>query len=155
MNIQQRIFNFIAQFFFERPARKRSMDEHIAQLEESGQEIATEIADTTDTPKNRQQLTHLIGIERWGQRRLQILLGEPPIDDEYDGYQPPADIDWSALRQAFTETRGETVAIAKDLRQREVPVTSTVLHNGFGPLTVRGWLQYLNSHAKLEARRIR
>jgi len=44
----------------------------------------------------------VIGIERWGQRRLRMLLGEPPVSDEYDSYRPGEDLSMPALRDAFT-----------------------------------------------------
>lgn len=155
MNIQQRIFNFIAQLTFERPGRKQSLDEFIDRLQAQGDELAGKMVETADTPKNRKQITHITGIERWSQRRLQMLLGEPAIDDEYDGYQPPADADWPALRQALTDTRTETVSIVQSLQQQGIPLTSTAPHNTFGPLTARAWLQYLVSHANLETRSLR
>jgi hypothetical protein len=40
--------------------------------------------------------------------------------------------------------------LARALAQARVEPTATVLHNQLGPVTVRGWLAYLNDHGKRE-----
>jgi hypothetical protein len=100
-------------------------------------------------------LRHITGIERWGQRRLQILLGEPPIADEYDGYRPGTDLTLDEQRALFRETRTATLALIDQLQAAGVGDDATAPHNDFGPLTVRGWLRYLDMHANLESKKLR
>jgi hypothetical protein len=99
-------------------------------------------------------LSHVVGIERWGQRRLQVALGEPLLMDEYDNYRPARDLDWQGLQAEFQATRRETIALAQRLEQAGAEATR-VNHNSFGDLSVRGWLYYLGRHADLESRRIK
>lgn len=155
MGLKDFMIGIVKGIFFENPARKYTLDEHIARLQEGGEQISQKITATTDSPKNREQLLHLIGIERWGQRRLKTLLGEPMLNDEYDGYRPSAESEWSGLCQSFAETRADTVSLAQKLKEKNVPATEPVPHNTFGNLTLRGWLQYLNTHAQREVGSIR
>lgn len=75
--------------FLERPARKRDYAYFAGRLEASGKELEARFAVAADSPENRRQLRHIVGLERWGQRRLRTALGEPPIQDEMDQYAPP------------------------------------------------------------------
>ena len=57
-----------------------------------------------------------------------------------------------ALRREFAETRSETLALARALRQAGVDPSTTVRHNDLGELTVAGWLAYLLQHPEQESR---
>jgi len=144
----------IVNLFIERPGRKWALAEWPQQLAKAGDAIQQRVA-TSRSPQAGATLRHITGIERWGQRRLQVALGEPPVQDEYDGYQPAADLDVTALQDAFRTTRQTTVALAQQLAAANLDPTFTIPHNQFGPLTVRGWLSYLNTHANFESKRIR
>lgn len=137
-----------------RPGRKRSFAEWAQKLAQDGETIVGRVA-AKQTPTASATLRHIIGIERWGQRRLQVALGEPLVQDEYDGYQPDANTDWATLLDAFRTTRQTTVTLAQQLAAGAVSDQVLVLHNQFGPLPLRAWLSYLDTHANLESRRIR
>lgn len=139
----------------ERPGQKRTIDEHATALDRLGMELQALYAAAPDTPANREQLRHIIAIERWGQRRLRVFLGEPPDDEDSNAYRPPADLDWETLQTLFAETRAETVRLATALAQAQPDPSATVTHNQYGKLTVLGWLHYLGAHASLESKRIR
>lgn len=140
--------------FLSRPFNGLRAEEIARRLELSGRTLERTFATAADTPANRRLVSHITGIERWGQSRLRVALGAPLVRDEYDGYRPARDADWPALQAAFAATRGETVAITQQLGATlDQPVA--VLHNQFGPLRLRAWLRYLDIHATLEARKLR
>ncbi|MCX7792267.1 MAG: hypothetical protein N2378_16660 [Chloroflexaceae bacterium] len=141
--------------FLERPARKRDYAYFAGRLEASGKELEARFAAAADSPENRRQLRHIVGLERWGQRRLRTALGEPPVQDEMDEYAPPRGQSLLDLRAAFTATRRETVVLVRQLEARGVPPDWIIPHNEFGPLTLRAWLRYLDLHASLEGKRIK
>jgi hypothetical protein len=137
------------------PAKRKSFNELITALEGNERRLIARVADAPDTPKNRKLLRHVIGIERWGQRRLQTLLGEPFIQDEYDGYQPADSLSFPELRETFSQTRRASVALAQELQRRNVAKTAIVRHNDAGDMSVAGWLRYFALHATGEMRRIK
>ena len=139
----------------EGPGKANSFDAWIAELAKSGKEIDARMARTKNPEYAQGLLRHITGIERWGQKRLQVFLGEPLVDDEYDGYRPGKDLDLDGQRAAFCETREETVELVHQLKQANVPDSVTVAHNDFGPLSARGWLRYLDAHASLESKKLR
>lgn len=145
----------IAGLILERPARKRSLAEHGEHLNQAGGGILDYLARARDSERNRAQLGHIIGIERWGQQRLRALLGEPLVIDEYDAYRPASDTVWEALVVLFRVTREETLDIVDALASSGIDLSATVPHNQYGPLTARGWLRYLDIHANAEVRRIK
>lgn len=138
-------------FFFERPARKQNVTHWRQTLVDSGEMLNAFLATKTDSEQNRRVLSHIIGIERWGQRRLQVALGAPLLDDEYDGYRPPKERTWSELQADFAETRRETAVIAGKI----TTLDTQIHHNMYGDLSVRGWLRYLDMHANLEAKKLK
>ncbi|MBX3014514.1 MAG: hypothetical protein KF832_23550 [Caldilineaceae bacterium] len=138
----------------ERPGRKRSLTEWAQTLEKDGEAILQRVA-AKDSAQARATLRHVTGIERWGQRRLRVALGEPFVHDEFDDYQPPAEADWATLCEAFRTTRHTTVALVDHVAATKAADEIQILHNQLGPLRVRGWLRYLDLHANLESRRIR
>ena len=144
----------IVNLFVERPGRKFPLAAWAQKLAESGEAISKRVADK-QTPQAAATLRHITGIERWGQRRLQVALGEPFVQDEYNPYQPAADTDLATLREEFRTTRQATVALAQKLAAAGITDQVTIRHNQFGPVTVRGWLSYLNTHANFESKRIR
>ncbi|MCS6881495.1 MAG: hypothetical protein RMK84_11010 [Oscillochloridaceae bacterium] len=145
----------IRNLFLERPARKRDYAYFAGRLEASGKELEARFAAAADSPENRRQLRHIVGLERWGQRRLRTALGEPPVQDEMDRYAPPGGQSLLDLRAAFAATRRETVVLIRQLETRGVPPDWVIPHNEYGPLTLRAWLHYLDLHARLEGKRIK
>lgn len=153
MTIRTTILRLVAGLMFERPARKQSLPEIIVSLEKSGAALQQNFAAVPDKPENRELLRHIIGIERWGQRRLRVALGAEPVRDEYDGYCPAEGLDMATLRGELQSTRRETVAIAHAFESGLNRLDTIVFHNDFGDLSVRGWLRYLEGHANIEAKR--
>ncbi len=155
MSILDPIKKVAADFILERPFRNKDFSQLAEKLTLSGQILEDRIRRARDTDRNRGILSHIIGIERWGQARLRVFLGEPFTLDEYDGYRPSQDATWDELAQAFRATRAQTVALIRELAAREPEPGARVLHNQFGPLTARGWLRYLDFHANAESKKFR
>ena len=88
-------------------------------------------------------------MERWGQSRLRVALGQPLVLDEYDGYRPTMGQSWNELQDAFTATREQTILLAEQFASAELGET-TVRHNEFGDLSILQWLVYLRTHANTE-----
>lgn len=154
MTLVDLLRNPVINLLLVRPGRKRSFAEWALKLDQDGEAIVHRIRDK-QSPLAKTTLRHITGIERWGQRRLQAALGEPFVQDEYDGYQPDVNDDWATLLDAFRTTRQMTVALTQQLAAAGLTDQVMVSHNQFGPLPVRAWLSYLDTHANLESRRIR
>ena len=95
----------------DRSAKNKSLDVLQGQLSESKQTILSKIGVAADNETNREQLSHVIGIERWGQNRLKVLLGEPLKMDEYEGYRPQGMKSLAELAEEFSRTRQATLAL--------------------------------------------
>lgn len=149
------IRKFFRYLFLERPAHKVGLRNYPAHLEAKGATLLAKAQDGADTADNRRQLNHIIGIERWGQSRLRVALGDALTMDEYNSYRPSRDRAWAELQADFEATRQETVTLAKQLNEASVATDVTVPHNQHGELTVLSWLHYLDMHANIEGRRIR
>ncbi len=139
----------------EMQGRRAPVSEWGARLANSAEAVAGRLATAPDTAKNRDLAAHIIGIERWGQRRLRMLLGEPPIRDEYDRYRPDAEQNLAALADVFRQTRAETVRVIAELEAAGCVPTTTAPHNDLGNVSIRGWLSYLDGHAAMESRKLR
>jgi hypothetical protein len=148
------LVRFIFRTVFQLQVRNKSLPDLIRAAEESGKTITAYLADKADTPKNRQQLRHIIGIERWGQRRLKTLLGEPPLQDEYERYQPAETLDFKTLANEFAQTRHATVDLLRVLQQNGA-ATGTAYHNAMGDVPITIWTRYLTTHAEFERKRIK
>ncbi|MBU6348887.1 MAG: DinB family protein [Chloroflexi bacterium] len=155
MTFKERVFKTVAEWVVERPGRSKSYDEWKQQLNVSGAAIEARASQSNSPDRARSVLRHLTGIERWGQRRLQILLGAAPIQDNYDGYQPDADLDLAGQLAAFAQTRAATLKLVDQLKEAGVSDTLKADHNDYGQLSARGWLRYLDLHASLESKKIR
>lgn len=152
MRLIQRLIGLFRRPMAERHARGKGIDELTEELAASGRDMDARIAGTPDAPGNREAVAHWVGIERWGQRRLRVALGEPFVEDEYHPYRPDKEEGIDALRRGFAETRAETVALARRLQEAGVDPSTTVHHNDLGDLTVTGWLAYLLQHPEQESR---
>lgn len=147
---------FVVAQMFERPAARMSYTELGQALERGGTLVAGRAARAADTEANRTTLAHIIGIERWGQNRLRVALGQREFErDEYQPYRPPQGSTLRELQDLLSQTRAQTVDLARQLHDAPPAEGSTVDHNGLGPLSAKGWLRYLSQHADLESRRLR
>lgn len=139
----------------ERSSRNLTYEQALENLRTSGESTARRIGSGADTPKNRQQAAHIIGIERWGEHRLRVAQGETLVVDEYDGYRPAESLSMVELRQAFESARQETITLVSDLQRNRVPLDRKIFHNDAKDLSLRSWFAYLGSHASRESMRIR
>ena len=154
MDIKQSLLNGFKEFMVERPVRHKTPADILAHLEASGHKVATRFNGAPDLPRNRSAIRHIVGIERWGQNRLRVALGQPLVIDEMDGYVPSESTGWEELKAGFVATRQETVQLAREVIKAGA-LDKTVQHNQFGDITVRGWLNYLRAHASREGLRVR
>ena len=139
----------------EGPARRRSFAELARDLDRAGLRLESRFARAADTPANRQQARHVIGIERWGQSRLRVLAGESAfVPDGHQPYLPAEHLTLPQLREAASLTRAATSEQARQF-EKQPPVVDTAQHNDFGPLSARAWLRYLLFHAEFESRRLK
>ena len=146
---------FVTNLFLERPARNKSYGDYVGILEKKGEAIAKRASHKSDLEWNRRMLSHIIGIERWCQSRIRVALGEPFIEEEYNGYRPSKEVGWEAMKAQFAETRATSVALARELSAENPSTDIKILHNQFGDVSVRGWLHYMQFHATQEAKRLK
>ena len=152
MRILQRLIGLMRRPMAERHAKDKGMTELAEELEASGRSLDARFAQAPDSGTNREALAHWIGIERWGQRRLRVALGEPLVIDAYHGYRPDKEKGMEHLREAFAETRADTLALIDELQAAGVDPATTIRHNDLGDLSVAGWLAYLLQHPEQESR---
>jgi len=152
MRLLQRLIGLVRRPMAERAAQGKGLEQLAAELEVSATRMDTRLAHAADTPGNRDAIAHWVGIERWGQRRLRVALGEPFIEDGHRPYRPDEVAGVEALRRAFAQTRAETVALARRLIEAGIDPATVVRHNDLGDLTVAGWLAYLVQHPEQESR---
>ena len=155
MSFVGRIIGGLLRPVLERQVRGRLVQELTSSLERSGKKVAERLGRAPDTPHNREVVSHIVGIERWGQRRLRVALGEPPVSDSYRGYRLPEVSDLGALQSAFEDTRQDTIALARALDMAKIHPTTKLRHNDLGELNVKGWLAYLEGHARRESSKVK
>jgi hypothetical protein len=149
------IQHLIVNLTLEYPAQSKSISALADDLERSGYKVGQRIGLGETDQASTDKALHIIGIERWGQQRLRVALGEPFKMDGHHAYKPSPDLSMLELQKTFQETRTQTIALARELERVNVGSHQRVLHNNLGPLTVRGWLRYLGMHANLESLRLR
>ena len=154
MGLRDTLTGAVSGLLLERPLKNKDMAAIAQEFDLAGSRLKRTFAAAKDNPDNRRLLSHIVGIERWGQSRLRVALGEPLTMDEYDDYRPPRESTWPALQDAFSETRQQTVAVVQALGKANVADVK-VPHNQFGPLSIRSWLRYLDMHANLEAKKLK
>lgn len=148
------IFEPVANFALALSSRNQTLDQIADSMDTSGQKLELIFGAATDSDHNRRLISHIVGIERWGQQRLRAALGEPLVIDEYDGYRPPRVAALPELQADFAATREETAALTRKLGAAGVEAVK-LPHNQIGNLSVRGWLGYLSIHANWEAKKLR
>ncbi len=139
-------------WYFERRARGKSYSRYKEKIEETSTQIVSIFSDSKDNEKSRWLFTHVIGMEKWMQQRIKVALGEPFVRDEYDIYRPSQDEPWDKLQQLFVETRNESVQLCDALDAKQANGSQKILHNEFGDLSVKGWLEYLLFHGQNHAK---
>lgn len=149
------ILKLLRYLLVDRKASQSSLAEHAHKMEQDGQSLLQKYENVTDNDVHQRVITHIIGIERWGQQRLKAFLGHPYEMDEYDQYRPEKGLSVAQLREAFATTREETVKIARLMSEAQTLGAEEVPHNQYGPLKAKSWLYYLNFHANVESLRLR
>ncbi len=148
------IARFFAHRLLERPAQRIGVDGLVERLDASRGPIAA-TAEAAEDAAGRKQLRHVLAIERWGQNRLRVALGEIAFErDESRGYTPPEDEPLAQLVERFGAVRAETVALGRRVAAADAGATK-VEHNSLGPISARAWLRYLQVHGELEMKRAR
>lgn len=155
MGLVDKILSWGAHFILERPAREKDYTEHARLLEEAGRTVLKRLERANHSQFNHRVLTHIIGIEKWGQSRLRVFVGAPLKDEEYLVYRPGRDVPWAELVDLFRATRVETLSIVGELQQAKIGPEDRVRHNQYGPLSAKGWLAYLRTHASREVMQVR
>ena len=148
--------NLIARFFahrlLERPAARIGGDALVERLE-AGRGPLAAVAAAAEDGAGRRQLRHVVAIERWGQNRLRVALGDVAFErDESRGYAPPEDEPLARLVERFDAVRTETVALGRRVAAADAGAVQ-VEHNSLGPISARAWLRYLQVHGELEIKR--
>ncbi len=153
LTLKERMTGFVLHFILERPAQRQGLAKLTQNLTDSGEALHRDLERLEDSERNRTQLRHIIALEKWGQRRLKVALGEAFVRDHNHAYKPSSDTPWEELKEMFTATRAETLALAEAFKQNDVK--QKVAHNQFGPMSVLAWLRYLENHARLEGKKLR
>lgn len=139
----------------DRKAKKLTVNELVGMLRSNHQTLLEQVRAAPDNETNRRQLSHAIGIERWGQSRLRVALGDPLNMEEYNRYRPKREVAMEQLVEQFDTTRQETLAIAEELTAVSTNIgDNQIEHNMMGPMTVRSWLYYLDMHSNFELQKV-
>ena len=144
-----------AYLLLDKPVINTSLTKLVEVLEKTGQELHEHLASCSTSTASRNQLCHIIGIERWGQRRLRVAFGEPYLPEDYDHYKPSIDQPWELLIEEWDNTRRTTIELVNEIAKNNIPDELTIPHNQFGKLHIKGWLRYLDLHASGEGKRIK
>jgi hypothetical protein len=142
-------FDPIARWWVNARAINRSYDSLITALEKGVTKAERTFA-KRHTDKYHAIWTHTIGIEIWSQKKVATLLGEPDGAEDYDPYRPPKDTAWDDLLPLFKQARQDTIALAKRLAEAKLANNAVVHHKGWGNLTAKGWLLYIETHTDIE-----
>jgi hypothetical protein len=148
------IARLFAHLLLERPAARLGVDALVERLEASRDPLVAG-AEAGEDAAARTQLRHVVAIERWGQNRLRVALGDVAFErDASRGYAPPEDEPLARLVERFDAVRAETVALGRRIAAADAGATP-VEHNSLGPISARAWLRYLQVHAELEIKRVK
>jgi hypothetical protein len=145
----------VIRFFLEVQVANRSYDRIARQLQSSQKGVSDRIFNASEKHNNHKLARHIVGIERWGQHRLRCALGEPLVLDDVDGYILKESHSGGHIAQDFDIARRETLALVQVLGATAGIEKQKVQHNELGPLSVKGWLMYLNAHAEIESKKLR
>lgn len=151
MKLRDRVMRLGVPLFVEAPANRRSFADLRDALARTAKPIEERFG-KAKTPQATKTIRHIIGMERWGQRRLRVALGEPLVMDGHHAYKPQPGLDTGALIEEFRSTRQQTLELIQKLES--TPYRQKIPHNALGPLSLKGWLFYLNIHADWESRKL-
>ncbi|MEM9774012.1 MAG: hypothetical protein AAF902_05495 [Chloroflexota bacterium] len=143
------IIQTVAPMVFDWLGKGTSVPDAAAELEASGKRNMQQLMEKMPTEHNYRKLNHLIGIERWGHRRIKTALGETAVIEEYDSYRPAFGLSWNELQDIYQVTRDETLNLANAIEEKDAS-DIRVMHNEFGKITAKEWLIYLKLHANAE-----
>lgn len=146
------IFVALRWLLFERPASGKSLTKHTQELHKTRDVMLERYQQADDTADNHRVMTHVIGIERWAQSRIRVVLGEALRDDEYDDYRPAQETTWDELQAMLEDTRAKSIQLADSLEP--AMLSQRVPHNAFGQMTIGAWLYYIYGHGNLETKRL-
>lgn len=155
MSLLQRLIGMMLRPRVRGKARDATLEDLIARMAKSRDELLPRIRRAKDTAGNREALNHFVGIERWSQSRIRVAQGAPFELDSYHGYRLPESASLAELQDAFAETREGSIALARELQAADVDVEQKVRHNDLGELSVLEWFAYLDDHSRREIIRIR
>lgn len=155
MSIRETLMRAFSSRLLENPAKHKTYDQLIDELEIGMEHVLARAAGKLDSPANRDVFGYIIGTERWSQRRLRTLQGEPVVEDEVDHYRPRPAMSLNALRREFVDARSQSISLARALQAAGVPLTATARHNDAGDMSVGAWLAYINTQADRESRRLK
>lgn len=153
MAIRRQLFHLAGRYMFNRPGGSLTIVQHHERLIHSGNAVTQAIAQARPTPDHQRRARHIIGIERWALVRLGSFLEGIPPHDEYDGYQPAAQLTLPELADVFGAVRADVVAFVGTVPE-SVITAPPVLHNDFGALSMGGWLRYIELHARMESKKL-
>lgn len=151
--LRDRVMRLGVPLFVEGPARRQSFTDLRDRLLDNSKTIQARLRSAQQFDQAEALVRHIVGIERWGSRRLEVALGKPLVLDRYQDHYPSQKLSPEGIMQLFSETRKQTVALLD--RLEKTGYSEKIPHNGMGPLSVKGWLHYLIFHADLESRKIR
>lgn len=149
----QLVTSIATYFLLERPPRHFTTADFVRELEKGKTAVLARAQQVGASADNQRVLSHIIGIERWGQARIKVAQGAPFIQEEYNGYRPTRETPWTDLIEQFAATRQATIALVQALTPSHYE--QCILHNQWGKLSVRAWLRYLTFHATTESRRLK
>ena len=92
------IYDAVKWWMLERPMRGKTGEQIAEILDKSGRKIWEQMQSVPESETNHRIITHVIGIERWSQRRIRVAEGEPFNDEEYTTYRPPRDTPCNRLK---------------------------------------------------------
>lgn len=148
-----RIERWIRWMILERGVQGKTPAQVATRLERDCAGVLARIRSAGRNDENHKVITHIIGIEKWGQQRLRCALGEPWVQEEYNRYRPALSTPWDDLAPLFEQTRAETLAITRQIDPSRAK--QMILHNAHGEISVNAWIHYLNLHANIESRRLK
>ena len=82
MTLKARVTRLVMTVMLERPAQRQGLTKLAQNLNDSGEAFYRDLERIEENERNREQLRHIIAIERWGQRRVAVALGEAFIQDD-------------------------------------------------------------------------
>lgn len=150
--LRDQVMKLVKPVFIEWPASQRRLNDLREAFINTIEPVEARIR-KAQSPEAEQIIRHIIGMERWGQNRLRVALGNPLVMDEHHAYKPPQGLSKDHLLVEFRKTRLQTLELIEQLKGTIDP--QYIPHNAMGPLSTRGWLYYLCLHADWESRRLR